>query len=337
MKIRDAKMSTEEVVWGFWPTYEDPANPIWRQEIRVCGEPIGMDTDLGEFGAVPLVVGRFNPVGYSPYGRGPGWKMLPTIRVMDGVAEMTLEGMSKNLDPAFVYAHDGMLDLSDGIEGGLGYPSMPGSADSVLPIGLVDNLDQAFFSEERLDEALRYGFFREVIQRGKTPPSASQYIGDEQKQLRRIARPAAKLWDEFGVGLLKRFEWLERQDGGSLQDAEFSWIEEGVITTRPISPLERAQAREDVLPRAVPHADGSGVDGSGAGDGHDRRPEDVHQHQGETEGPVGRVPQRGRNHGESPAGAGDGCPARRRGCPPGIGSSGRWQKRRTSPATSRRT
>lgn len=246
-KIKNAKSSKSSVIWGFWPTYEDPENPIWRQEIRVDNEEIGLDDDLGEIGAVPMLVGRFNPVSGSPWGRGPGFRMLSTIRVLNAVAEMSLEGMDKNLDPAYTYPHDGILDLEDGIEQGLGYPSMPGSADSIRPIGLVENLDYGFFSEERLEAKIRDGFYREIEQRGKTPPSASQFIGQEQKQLRRIARPASKLWRELGVGLLKRFEYLERQDGGSLQGMDFPLLEEGVINARPVSPLERAQAREDVL------------------------------------------------------------------------------------------
>lgn len=245
-KIRNSN-GMAKVVWGFWRDYKDPSNPVWRQEIRVDNKPIGKDEYLGEEGSCPLTVGRFNPVANSAWGRGPGVRMLPTLRVLDEITRMNLEGMDKNLDPAFVYPHDGMLDLSQGIENGLGYPSMPGSADSIQPLGLFGNLDYGFFSEERLQEVIRYGFYRQTIQKGKTPPSASQYMGEEQKDIRRMARPAAPLWREFGVGLLKRFEWLERQPGGSLERLERPLIASGTVIARPISPLERAQAREDVL------------------------------------------------------------------------------------------
>lgn len=245
-KIKDAKHGKSTVCWGFWPKYDDPENPVWCRQIRVDGDNIGLDMDLSEAGEMELVVGRFNAVPDTPWGRGPGYRMLPTIRVLNAVSEMTLEGMDRNLDPAFTYPHDGVLDLSDGIEQGLGYPAMPGSADSIRPIGTVDNLDYGFYSQEQLELSLRDGFYRQIEQRGKTPPSASQYIGDEQKSLRRIARPAAKTWDEFGVGVLRRFEFLERQ-GGRLRGINAPLIEEGVIAVRPISPLERAQAREDVL------------------------------------------------------------------------------------------
>lgn len=235
------------VVWGFWRDYSDPKNPVWKTDVRVDGKPVGLEEALGEEGACPLIVGRFNPRPGSPYGWGPGLRMLPTIRVLDEITRMNLEGMDRNLDPAYVYQHDGMLDLRNGIENGMGYPAMPGTRDAVQPIGLSGSLDYGFFSEERLLEAVRDGFYRDTTQRGKTPPSASQYMGEEQKQLRRIARPAAKLWREIGVGILKRVEYLERQPGGILESLKVPLIESGTIIARPISPLERAQAREDVL------------------------------------------------------------------------------------------
>lgn len=235
-----------DVIWGFWRDYKDVGNPIWRQEIRVDNKPIGMDADLGEEGSCPFIIGRFNPQPNSPFGRGPGRRLLPDIQVYDELLEMNLENMDQNLDPAYVYPHDGILDLSEGIEAGMAYPAMPGSTDGIRSIGTDGNWDYGFFTEERIVNKLKSGFYRENEQRGLTPPSASQYVGDEQKQIRRIARPSGGLWVEFGVGVLKRFEWLEAQPGGSLQGGP-PLLNEKVITLRPISPLERAQAREEVL------------------------------------------------------------------------------------------
>lgn len=246
-KIKNSSSAMAKVTYGFWLTYKDPENPIWRQEIRVDGDQVGLDKDLAEDGSCPLLVGRFNPEANSPWGRGPGRRMLPTMRTLDALTMMGLEGMDRTLDPAIIYPHDGMLDLSNGIESGMAYPAMPGFSDNIQKLGLEGSLDYGFFAEDRLQEQLRDGFYRETMQKGKTPPSASQFVGQEQKQLRRIARPAAKLWKELGVGLLKRVEYLERQPGGGLVDQKFPLIDSGTVMIRPISPLERAQAREEVL------------------------------------------------------------------------------------------
>lgn len=235
------------VIWGFWRTYDDPRNPVWRQEVRVDGESVGMDQDLGPDGACPMLVGRFNPQPKTPWGRGPARRILPSLRTMDELSRMILEGMDHSLDPAYTYPNDGIFDASEGIESGLGYPVMPGSGDTINPIRMGE-LDYGYYSEERMLERIRHAFYRNQPQRGKTPPSASQYLGEEQKDVRRMGRPAGKLWAEFGLALLKRFEWLELQDGGVLQGEEsYLNVGENVVSLRPISPLERAQAREEVL------------------------------------------------------------------------------------------
>lgn len=246
-KIKGTTRGKAKVCWGFWRSYDDVENPKWLQRIRVDDKEIGMDIELAEDGSCPIVVGRFNATARSAWGRGPGRRMLPTIRVLNELTSMNLEGMDRTLDPAYVYAHDGMLDLSEGIEAGMGYPAMPGSGDSIRALGLEGSLDYGFFSEEAYEERIRDGFYREMMQRGKTPPSASQYVGDQQKQLRRMARPGAKTWREFGVGILKRFEYLARQSGGGLEGVDIPLLDSGTIIARPISPLERAQAGEDVM------------------------------------------------------------------------------------------
>jgi hypothetical protein len=245
-KIKNSGKAKATVVWGFWRSFEDPGNPIWLQKVRVDGKSVGLDENLEGEGSCPIIVGRFNALPDTPWGYGPGRKMLPSIRTLDELVRMNLEGMDHTLDPAVVYPHDGVLDLSEGIEAGVAYPSMPGSGDSIQTIG-GGQLDYGFFTEERMEERLRKGFYRDMEQRGKTPPSASQYLGEEQKSIRRMARPAGKLWKEFGVGLLKRIEWLETQSGGALEGESFQMLDGQMVLMRPISPLERAQARDEVL------------------------------------------------------------------------------------------
>jgi hypothetical protein len=246
-KINNASHTAKaEVIWGFWRDYSDPGNPVWRQEIKVDKKSVGLAQELGPDGSCPMIPGRFGAVPNSPWGKGPGRKMLPTLRVLDELVRMNLEAMDHTLDPAVIYAHDGILDLSDGLEAGIAYPKAPGNDRAVETVG-GGELDYGFFTEERIEERVRDGFYRDFQQRGKTPPSASQYMGEEQKQIRRMARPAGKLWKELGVGILKRVEWLETQAGGSLQGEKPITIDGNTVTIRPISPLERAQAREKVL------------------------------------------------------------------------------------------
>jgi hypothetical protein len=245
-KIQQSKSAKGTVVWGFWRDYSDPESPQWKQCIRVDGKSINMDKMLGPDGSCPLLVGRFNAIPNSPWGRGPARRMLPRLRVMDEMVRMILENMDHTLDPSIVYPHDGMLDLSDGLEAGVAYPSMPGSGEQIREIG-GGKLDVGYFLKAEQQEEIRQGFYREPEQRGKTPPSASQYLGEEQKSIRRMARPAGSLWEEFGVAFIKRTEWLQTQPGGVLEGEEPITADGQNVILDPISPLERAQAREEVL------------------------------------------------------------------------------------------
>lgn len=245
-KIKKGGNTKAKVIRGFWTDWTDPGNPVWVQRVRVDDKEIGLDQDLEGPGSCPLVVGRYAAEPRSPWGRGPARRMLPTLRTLDELVRMNLEAMDHKLDPAIVYPNDGFLDLSEGIEAGIGYPAAPGTAENIKELG-GGELDYGFFTEERIEERVREGFYRDPMQRGKTPPSASQYIGEEQKTTRRMSRPAGKLWKEFGVGVVQRTEWLETQSGGALQGVDPITVEGKAVTLRPISPLERAQAREEVL------------------------------------------------------------------------------------------
>lgn len=241
LKIKEGK-SDCVVIRGFWRDYSDPGNPRWKGQVKIDGQYFPVE-DIGEEGACPFLAGRYGAKPRRAWGVGPALKMLPKIRTLDVISQMVLEGMDRTLDPAYTYPHDGMLDLSDGIEPGQTYPMMPGTEGRVEPIGGANNMDYGFFIEETMRQIIRKGFYRPDEQKGKTPPSASQYLGDEQKPIRRMIKPASKVWDEFVQHLIKRFEYLEVQAGR----LDIPMIGSDVIKLRPISPLQRAQSREAVI------------------------------------------------------------------------------------------
>lgn len=237
--------ATVTVIWGFWRDYDDPANPIWMHSAKVDGEMVVEDERLGPEGTCPLIIGRFNPVPGLPFGRGPAWVMLPEIRTLDAVRRMVLEKMDQSIDPALVYVRDGLLDLSEGIEAGMAYPAQSANArDLVSTVGTEGNLDYGLFSIEELRQIIRRGFFRKPEQPGKTPPSASQFIGEEQAEIRRMMRPASAVFREMVMDFIKRVEWLEFEAGFLPQQLV---VKGNIVTVRPINPLMRAQSREKVI------------------------------------------------------------------------------------------
>lgn len=236
-----------KVVWGFWVDWSDPGRPLWKAEISVDGKQVLAPMVLGEFAvACPLLVGRFNPQLDTPWGRGPGWKALADMRVLDKIAEVTLSGLDQSILNTIIYADDGFLDLSEGIQGGTAIPASRGfTKDGIYDLSRNVNVDQGWFSEERFEEKLRTAFYQNgPRQRGETPPTASQWLDERRRVQQRIGKPSAPLWTELIGPMIQRVEFLGAQAGLIKGPITFN---KNVVNTKPISPLQKAQNQDQVM------------------------------------------------------------------------------------------
>ncbi len=238
-----------DVCWGFWVDWEDPGNPVWRCEITVDRiritpkEPL----TLGPLaGSCPLLVGRFNPQPNRPWGRGPAWKALPDMRVYNAVDEAVLDGLDQALRNTVIYAEDGFLDLSEGVDAGRAYPAARGfTRDQIYELQKGANLDTGFFSEDRLEERLRQRFYQDgPRQSGDTPPTATQWVDQRRRVQQRLGKPSAPLWREFFLPFVQRVEAIAIQLG---KIDEALTHNEDVISVQPISPLQKAQNQDKVM------------------------------------------------------------------------------------------
>lgn len=237
------------VVWGFWLDWSNPAVPVWRCEITVQGKRVTPDTPLtlGPLaGSCPLLVGRFNPQVGMPWGRGAGWKALPDMRVLDKVDETVLTGLDQSLLNTILYAHDGAIDLSEGIEWGRAYPMGRGfDRNSIFELNRQVNVDQGWFTEERIEDRIRTSFYQDgPRQRGDTPPTAAQWLDERRRVQQRLGKPSAPLWSEMIYPLVQRFEALAVQQG-KLDEA--ITLDGQTINVAPISPLQKAQNQDKVM------------------------------------------------------------------------------------------
>lgn len=237
------------VIWGFWLSWTDPGNPRWLCEITVNGKRITPDEplDLGPMaGSCPLLVGRFNPQTGKPWARGPGWKALPDLRVLDKVDEIVLSGLDQSITSTLIYPDDGFLDMSEGIEAGRAYPAnRTFTRDQIYDLSRSVNVDQGWFTEERIEQRIRTAFYQDgPRQRGETPPTASQWIDERRRVQQRVGKPSAPLWSELYVPLVQRVEFLA-VEAGKMHEAI---THDGQsITVMPISPLQKAQNQDKVM------------------------------------------------------------------------------------------
>lgn len=237
------------VVWGFWIDWTDAGNPMWLCEITVNGKRITPETpmNLGPIaGSCPLLVGRFNPQTGRPWGRGPGRKALPDFRVLDSVDEVVLSGLDQSLTTTIIYPNDGVLDLSEGLEAGKAYPAGRGfRKEQVFDLSKSVNVDQGWFTEERLEERIRRAFYQDgPRQRGDTPPTAAQWVDERRRVQQRLGKPSAPLWTELFSPMIQRVEYLSVQSGAMERAITLNGQE---INIKPISPLQKAQNQDKVM------------------------------------------------------------------------------------------
>jgi hypothetical protein len=241
--------TTCKVAWGFWVDWEDPGNPVWRCEITADGKRMTppQPLTLGPLaGSCPLVVGRFKPQPQKPWGRGAGWAALPDMRVLDMVADTTLGALDQALMNTLIYGDDGGLDLSEGIQAGRAYPAgRQFRAEQVLELGKNVNVEQGWFTEERLTERLMSIFYQDgPRQRGDTPPTAAQWLDERRRVQARLGKPSAPLFSEFIAPMVQRVEYLLVR-AGKLPNAITHNEQE--LTIQPISPLMKAQNQDKVM------------------------------------------------------------------------------------------
>jgi hypothetical protein len=247
-QLRNKKKNPQshcKVCWGYWLDWSDPGNPMWKREVTVDGHRVSKEGEvIGPLnGACPLLVGRFNPRPGRPWGRGPGMKALPDLLVLDKLEEVILGKLDEQLDVAWTYVDDGILNFANGIVGGNAYPRR----SEVMPEPLLApaNLDYGFYTKEGQEERIRVAFYQDgPRQRGDTPPTASQWIDERRRVQARLGKPSAPLFTELLLPLIQRVEFIAVQQGQ--MDGAIT-LDGRTINVRPISPLQRAQDQDQAL------------------------------------------------------------------------------------------
>lgn len=202
-----------EIVWGWWRDWSKPHDDVFHHIMMIDGE-IADEQKLVGMGSVALIVAPFAPDRLHAFGFGPAIKALPDLRLLDVFAEATQDGALFKVKPPFTYPDDGVIDFSDGIEPGKGYPARPGSGQDVRPLIQGSDLDAGFVTEERLEKRIRRKFFADYPeQSGKTPPTATQWVDEMMRAQRRIGTPGENFWLVGPKAIFERFAWLCEKDG----------------------------------------------------------------------------------------------------------------------------
>lgn len=241
-KIKDKPNERCRVTWGWWRLWSEIGDVVW-QHIVMVGEKVVHHGQLKGVGSCPLLVGRFNRDPMFPFGHGPTLQSLPDMRRLDETEALKIENADFQIHPAVLYQDDGVLNLSNGIEPGMGYSFRQSGGDPWHSLAPEGNVSFAEFETQRVEQRIRKLHFVDFPeQQGKTPPTAEQWMDELQRAKRRIGTPGKVFFKELPMEVFLRFKHLLTARG-VIADVK---VDGKTIALTPYDPTEQAQEFQDV-------------------------------------------------------------------------------------------
>ena len=149
---------------------------------HICGR--------GGYEEFPFLVARWEVIGDTPWGFGPGHMALPDVRNLNYLKELMLLQLQLWVQPP-------MTALEEAVIGAISLESLAVNTitqqDALRPLELGGRPDQVRLEEERLAKAIRDLFFADALS-GLPPPEASTMTAFEVAQrveaMQRLMGPA---------------------------------------------------------------------------------------------------------------------------------------------------
>lgn len=213
----------------------------WVFTVTIDGEHVIQRKAQRGPGACAVHVLRWNDAPYSAWGHGPGMDALPSAQVLQELGYLFLKNLGKQVDPPFAYTMDGTLNFDGGIDAGDTFPMEPDSQFEFL-VPKTD-INPVMFERDKHRETVRRALYQNgPNQEGKTPPSASQWLGEKAQEDKRLQNARLRIYKEWVLPVLQRFDWILRKRG----EIDDIVIGENVIDVMFENPISRASDAEDV-------------------------------------------------------------------------------------------
>jgi len=241
-ELADAKPDTRfKIVDGTHRVWEDRGFSAYRRIITVNEKVVYEKVMKGE-GSVSLIPARWRSDSGSPYGVGPAWKACPAQRVLNEITALHLANLHKVVDPAVAYSDDGTANLEEnGVDAGDWVNLGEGFDVKILESG--GRFDVSFFTQEDLRSFVRRSVYQDKPeQKGKTPPTAEQWVDERMASQQRFEVPRGKLFREWSIPIVKSHMWL-RQQHGIMPQVE---LDGRALVLAPVSGQAKARAFEKV-------------------------------------------------------------------------------------------
>lgn len=239
-----------EIIEGYWRDWSRPKEEIWCYS---CVEGSGLDgvggheiatSEAKGIGSKPFVSFAFMRVPGEVNGRGPAQLSLPDIRSINVVQQLLLEHLDVSIGGVYQMEDNGVLNTDTiMIQAGTVYPKMAGTK-GLEPIEIGGNPQFGMAGRDQLKQAIERAFFKlDLGPTDKTPKSATEILQRVADRAGRLSGPNARLTSEFLLPYIRRVLWLLREMGR----IKIPRLDHGFLSIRPLAPITRAQAQDDIL------------------------------------------------------------------------------------------
>lgn len=233
---------TEIEIWcAWWQDWTATDAATYRYVVWYESAVLATEERKGR-GSCAMITGRWATDPSSAWGIGPTHAALADIRTLDELCYLNLRGIEKRVDPPGFYDDDGSLNVDNGLEAGMFYPRQPGSkVDFLQP---DEDMNSGFYEKSELERKIQRTYYQDnPEQLGKTPPTATQWLDQAQRNARRMGSPVGRIVQEWQLPIFDRFAYIATKRG-LIKPEHLQILRESAKAT---SPLLRAQLQDQAM------------------------------------------------------------------------------------------
>lgn len=195
-------------------------------------------------GSKPFIDFSYMRVTGEVLGRGPAQIAMPDIRTLNLAKELTLEAADMALGGLYQYDDDGVLNLDNvTMEPRTFLPRRPGGR-GIERVDTSTDIRLADFLVSTLQQQIKETFFGDDLGPAVgTPMSATEVSARTANRARRRAGPYTRLVREKMIPTVQAVAWILQKQGKIKLPA----IDGRAVMLRPLSPITRAQAQDEIL------------------------------------------------------------------------------------------
>lgn len=245
LRLGENEKTRCSVVDAVYRDWDERGDELWhRQVFKETGDEVLWEKEYKGFGSCPVITPRWSTTSFEPYGRGPLYNVLPAIRTVNLVTQMTLENAELAIAGLWQGDDDGVINFdSINLLPGTIVPRDPESR-GIEPLQSPSRFDVSNLVIQNMQGTIRRALF--VMDLGpmdKTPMSATEAAERQSQLARRIGAPFSRLMVEYLTPLVRRVVHVLEKAG----KIEVPKVDGRSVQVVSRSPLARAQRQESVL------------------------------------------------------------------------------------------